>query len=123
MVRVHIKPEALEYAQNLDRSLRDIINERVAELERDFARYSKLLGANLKGLRSIEITKKYRIVFAVCKECRDSGWEELNRRRCGCCGTLPEDAIHIVKVGPRKNIYDDKRNSKLKGGKKRKKKK
>lgn len=123
MVTVHIKDDALEYAKNLDSDTRNKINERMAELERNFKKYSKSLKANLKGLRSINITRKHRIVFAVCRECRDSGWEELNKKRCGCCGTLPLDAIHVIKIGPRKNVYDDKRDSKLKSGKKRKKKK
>ena len=121
MTRVHIKPKALAYAQKLDKKLRNATNKRIDDLEQDFSQHSDLLTAPLKGLRSTDVKKDYRIIFAVCEECRNNGWEELNRPRCECCGTLPLNAIHIVKIGHRKNVYNIKRDVKLKGGKKRKK--
>jgi mRNA-degrading endonuclease RelE of RelBE toxin-antitoxin system len=105
LVTPYLHPKAEKQLRNIRGDLRQQIDERINDLIADYSAFSKILTAGLKGLRSIHVSS-HRIVFCVCKECQKNGWLQINKLRCGCCGNLPKDALHIIAIGPRKNIYD-----------------
>ena len=57
-------------------------------------------GKDLRGCRSISVTRSFRIIFVVCGECR----RVPECRFCFCEG-LPDKAVVILTVGPHERAY------------------
>ena len=63
-------------------------------------------GIQLKGVRSKRIDRNFRILFAVCEECRRIFSESEDCRACKhCVKTLPDNTIIFFAVGPHEKIY------------------
>jgi len=95
----------LKQFEKLDRSRKTAVDTKIQDIKLDYEAYSKMLHANLVGLRSAHAGND-RIVFAVCQECRREGWEHHNMIRCGGCEDKDDDTILILAIGHRKKIYD-----------------
>lgn len=63
---------------------------------------SKLLKGEFEGKRSYSFGN-YRIVFAICGECRRRGFVRLNR--CRDCGEKPDNSIVFFDIEHRKRVY------------------
>src|SRR3972149_9185513 len=77
--KAYFTPEFLKEAkkyQNLKKSLA----KKVQRLSKDPYKNckSELLVGELKGLRSARITKSFRVIFAVCEECRTRNFQKLS---------------------------------------------
>ena len=87
------------------RSMRKQIQRHVSQVLDDPYRNTERLGQtpgglDLRGCRSIRVTRNFRIIFVVCGECR---------RVHGCqfcfCEGLPDKAVVILTVGPHERAY------------------
>ncbi len=69
---------------------------------------SELLVGELKGLRSARVTKSFRIIFAICEECRNRKFQRL----VGCSNTLCKEmnfkTIIFLTFGPHDAVYSKK---------------
>jgi len=65
---------------------------------------SELLRINLKGKRSFHVGD-YRIVFALCEECRAEGFTQFNG--CKDCRRHGRNDLIIFDVGHRGRIYEE----------------
>ncbi|MBC8448908.1 MAG: hypothetical protein H8D78_14275, partial [Chloroflexi bacterium] len=57
-------------------------------------------GKDLRGCRSISVTRNFRIIFVVCEECR----RVPECRFCFCEGLL-DKAVVFLTVGPHERAY------------------
>ena len=65
-------------------------------------------GYNLKGLRSKRIDRNFRIIFAICEECKKLFESNSEENICKDCGSeLPENTIIFFVVRPHKIAYKE----------------
>lgn len=57
-------------------------------------------GKDLRGCRSIRVTQNFRIIFAICEECRRVPACQF----CFCEG-LPDETVVFITVGPHERAY------------------
>lgn len=57
-------------------------------------------GLDLRGCRSVRVTRNFRIIFVVCEECR----QVPGCRFCFCEG-LPDKTVVFLTVGPHEKAY------------------
>ncbi len=100
------------FAKDLRRyaGLRRQIQNKVEQVLDDPYRSSELLTigrwSDLRGKRSVRITKKFRLVFAVCEECLNRGFKDRGFNNCaGCTKTVPDDIVVFLSIGPRDTAY------------------
>lgn len=63
-------------------------------------------GHDLRGLRSKRVDKNFRIIFAICEECKKLF--PKREKPCRYCNDdLPAKSIIFFTVGPHKIIYKD----------------
>lgn len=65
---------------------------------------SKILKGNCKGKRSLRV-HGYRIIFAICEECREKNHTRLNG--CKDCKKHGRNDIIMFTCGPRSHIYEE----------------
>jgi hypothetical protein len=65
---------------------------------------SDLLKISLKGKRDYRVGD-YRIVFAICEECRRESWVQFNR--CADCKKHGRNDFILFDVGHRGKIYEE----------------
>lgn len=102
---LQMREKALEGFNGLPRKLKLLADEIIQRLPSEYASEKALVGP-YKGLRSARVTRKYRILFCHCVDCRTNGWVSYNLKRCGNCNDWQPDTLHIIDVGPRKGRYD-----------------
>ncbi len=85
-------------------NMRDRIEEVTVQVIADpYARTERLTEKgklNLRGCRSVHVGYHFRIIFAICEECR----QEPKCEYCFCAG-LPDNAILFLTVGPHDRAY------------------
>lgn len=101
------RPYATEHfnksMSELHRPVQQRADKAVAEIAADpYA--SDLLKAPLKGKRDYRIGD-YRIVYAVCDECRKENWIQMNG--CSDCRKHGRSDFILFDVGHRGKIYDE----------------
>jgi len=72
---------------------------------------SELLGKakiDLRGKRSIRITKNFRLIFSICEECIKRGYEEFNLPYCKDICEKRNDLIIFLTFGPHQVSYKKK---------------
>ncbi len=57
-------------------------------------------GPDLRGCRSVRVTRNFRIVFVICEECR----RVPECRFCFCEG-LPDETVVFLTIGPHDRAY------------------
>lgn len=87
------------------KSLQHLIDRRMAEVLADPYAGSERLGKvpggiDLRGCRSVRVTRNFRIVFVICEECR----RVPQCRFCFCEG-LPDKTVVFLTVGPHERAY------------------
>ena len=87
------------------RSMRKQIQRHVDQVLDDPYRNTERLGRipgglDLRGCRSIRVTRSFRIIFVVCEECRRAP----ACRFCFCEG-LPDKTVVFLTVGPHERAY------------------
>ncbi|MGB9694343.1 MAG: type II toxin-antitoxin system RelE family toxin [Caldisericaceae bacterium] len=80
----------------LDNAIREILFNRPYS--------SKVLKENLKGKRSLRVGN-YRIIFAICEECRKENYVQLNG--CKDCKKHGTNDIIMFTCGPRSKVYEE----------------
>lgn len=64
-------------------------------------------GFNLEGIRSKRIDRNFRILFAICEECKQRFSSPKDARPCKKChSTLPVESIIFYAIGPHEPIYE-----------------
>jgi len=77
------------------------VNQVSADPYQDTERLGKQAGGlDLRGCRSVRITRNFRILFVVCEECR----RVPECRFCFCEG-LPDETVVFLTVGPHERAY------------------
>lgn len=91
------------------KSLRSRIERTIDKIlddpERNTEPLKRKKGYDLRGLRSAEIGRNFRIIFAVCEGCRSKGFKEKNIMFCKECGELPKKTVIFLTVGPHDKAY------------------
>ena len=87
------------------RNLRHLIDRRMAQVLADpytgTERLGKMPGRlDLRGCRSIRVTRNYRILFVVCEECR-----RIPECKFCFCEGLPDETVIFLTVGPHERAY------------------
>ena len=87
------------------RSMRKQIQRHIDQVLDDPYRNTERLGRvpgglDLRGCRSIRVTRNFRILFVICEECR----RVPECRFCFCEG-LPDETVVLLTVGPHKRAY------------------
>lgn len=107
LVSIQIRKRALEGFNGLSRKLQIKADEIIQRLPSEHT-LGKSLEGPFKGLRNIWITKKFRIIYCHCEDCRNNGWVSYNlNKRCENCDDYPPDTLHIIRIGPRGGMYDE----------------
>ena len=91
-------------------SLKQQIEKKVKQILKDPYHNTKPLEKqgkyDLKGLRSKRVNKNFRIVFAICEECKILFPEQ--ETLCQYCDpSLPEKTIIFFIARPRKTVYEN----------------
>ena len=65
--------------------------------------------SDLRGHRSVRVTRNFRIVFVVCEECIQRDFRSKGYPDCAsvCTKTLPSRDIVFVAVGQHERVYDE----------------
>ena len=87
-----------------DNNLKKRILGKVEEMKNDPYRNSKEYIADLKGKRKMRVGA-YRLVYAVCEDCRAKGYEVLNQ--CFECESKKDNSIVYFDVIHRPHGYDE----------------
>ena len=66
----------------------------------------KKAGHDLRGLRSKRVDKNFRIIFAICEECRKLFPEKEKPCRY-CDSTIPAKSVIFFTVRPHKVVYKE----------------
>jgi mRNA-degrading endonuclease RelE of RelBE toxin-antitoxin system len=87
------------------RSLQEHIQRHVDQVLDDPYRGTERLGKragglDLRGCRSVRVTRNFRIIFVICEECR----RVPECRFCFCEG-LPNETVVFLTVGPHERAY------------------
>jgi Txe/YoeB family toxin of Txe-Axe toxin-antitoxin module len=57
-------------------------------------------GLDLRGCRSVRVTRNFRIIFVICEECR-----RVSECRFCFCEGLPNETVVFLTVGPHERAY------------------
>lgn len=80
------------------------INESIKTLITDpFTDSVPLLDQQFRGFRRIKAGID-RVIFQICSECR-ADQTIKKKRNCSDCESMPENAIKVFDIPPRKNAY------------------
>ena len=99
-------PEFLKQAQKY-RHLKKLLAKKIKLLAQEPYKNckSEMLVGELKGLRSARITKSFRVIFAVCEECRARKFQKL----VGCspvvCKETALKTVVFLTFGPHDEAY------------------
>jgi len=66
---------------------------------------SELLVGELKGLRSARVTKSFRFIFSICKECRARKLQQVIGCLPSICKELHDENIVFLTIGPHDEAY------------------
>lgn len=93
----------LEKLTKRDNILENRITNQIEDMKTDPFRNSIELTHELKGKRRVKVGD-YRLVYAVCEECRKKGYENFNG--CYDCESKPVNSIIFFDVFHRSKGYD-----------------
>ena len=83
--------------RRIDRKMAQVLSDPYQDTERLGEQAS---GLDLRGCRSVRVTRNFRIVFVICEECR----RVPECRFCFCEG-LPDETVVFLTVGPHERAY------------------
>lgn len=86
---------------SLRKRVQQHVDQVLADPYLDSERLGKMPGGlDLRGCRSVEVTRNFRIIFVVCEECR----RVPECRYCFCEG-WPDKTVIFLTVGPHERAY------------------
>lgn len=95
----------VETSSHLSNKMKKIVDDKVINNIKLKPYNSEYLRLDLEGLRSYNKLKSgYRIIFAICEECRKNSFEEANN--CMDCDNIDDNTIMLFAVGEH-DIYND----------------
>jgi mRNA-degrading endonuclease YafQ of YafQ-DinJ toxin-antitoxin module len=103
--KTYFTPEFLSQAKKY-RHFKNLLEQKTKLLSQNPYTHckSELLVGELRGLRSARLTKSFRIIFAVCEECRGK-----YRTVVGCapelCSKMDPKTIVFLTIGPHDEVY------------------
>jgi len=81
--------------------IKKIINEKVETIIKHNPYKSEELDPPLEGLRSFRILgSEYRIIFAICEECREKNYQSKNKCPDSVCRNIPDESVMLFTCGP-----------------------
>jgi hypothetical protein len=83
--------------QSLPEKTKRIVDDKVWNHIRLNPEDSEALKLDLKGLRSYRLKSGTRIIFAICRECREMGFVKVNG--CVDCKEIKDETIMLFVVG------------------------
>lgn len=104
----YLAPDFRENLEKLTRrnsQLKRMIEEKIQEMLNDPFRDSIPLVGRGKGKRRTRVGGNYRLIHAICRECREKGHDSINQ--CEDCEQKPDNSIVYFDVEHRKHAYDD----------------
>lgn len=102
--RVFQTDEFYREFRKLDPQVQKMLDNAIQEILFHHPYESKILKGNLKGKRSLRV-RNYRIVFAICEECRENNYVRLNG--CKDCKKHGRNDIIMFTCGPRSEVYEE----------------
>lgn len=93
-----------ESTQGLTEKECRIINDKVLNHIAVDPKNSEYLHFDLEGLRSYRLPSGKRIIFAICNECREKGFEKANG--CRDCAENPDNTIILFAFGEHDPVYN-----------------
>lgn len=85
-------------------AIRRLIQKKIEQIVHDpLGPQTERLGHDLVGLRSASVKKSFRLIFAVCEECRRLGYQAVNN--CFDCADQPERTVYFFTVGSHDDAY------------------
>ena len=104
--KAYFTPEFLKQAQKY-RHFKKVLANKIQLLSQNPYTHckSELLVGDLKGLRSARITKSFRVIYAVCEECRAKKSQALVGCSRSICKELSMHTIVFLTVGPHETAY------------------
>lgn len=94
----------MEYGSRLPQKIKAEINNVVLNVLKYAPEKSEFLSGLLKGLRSYHVGRGYRIIFAICGECRERGHTRINH--CEGCNTYSDNTVMLFICGPHE-VYEE----------------
>lgn len=85
--------------KKLDKSVQKEIDKKIRFLaENPYAGAGNVghLKGEFKGLRRIRVGRRWRVIFAVCEECRQLGYADL--RKCLDCKDIPDKSLKLFDI-------------------------
>ena len=91
---------------NSYKSLQPRIDKKMERILRNPYHNTEILGSmkgkiNLKGCRSIRVSRNFRIIFVICEECR-----KIKEAQFCFCEGLPDKAVVFLTVGTHQRAYE-----------------
>jgi mRNA-degrading endonuclease YafQ of YafQ-DinJ toxin-antitoxin module len=100
-----MRERAFEGFNNLPPKIKKMADEIIQRLPTEYNTKTALKGP-YKGLRSARVTRRFRIIFCHCEDCRANGWISYNLKRCDDCDNWLPNTLHLIDIGPREGRYD-----------------
>ena len=92
------------HKDKIPKHFKSVINKTVDSVLRNNPYRSSELSGALEGLRSYHIPNSgFRIIFAICEECRKEN--NQSRNYCPDCESIPDQSVMLFTCGPHQ-IYE-----------------
>ena len=85
--------ESIEILEGKDKT---VIESKIDEVLNDPWHNSRNMKGRRRGLRRRWLNDSDRIIFAVCEDCRENGYERFNR--CSDCDEAPDNLVIFVEL-------------------------
>ena len=85
--------------KSLDKSVREQIDKKIKFLANNPYGGAGNVGhlkGEFKGLRRIRVGRSWRIIFAICEECRKLGYKDL--RKCVDCENISDKSVKLFDI-------------------------
>jgi len=89
------------HKDRIPKHIKEIINKKVETVIKHNPYKSEMLDPPLEGLRSFHISgSEYRIIFAICEECREKDYQSKNDCPYSDCRNIPDQSVMLFTCGP-----------------------
>ncbi len=89
-------PKFKEEFVELEPNYRRLVEDKITALKQDPWHNSELMKGQYKGRRKIRINDSDRLVFVICEECVENGFQKLFR--CSDCRETPENTLIFTNI-------------------------
>lgn len=82
-----------EQINGVSKDYRQMVENKIEDLIADPWHNTRFLKGQYRGKRKLRLTRKDRLVFVICEECRELNHTIYNK--CNDCDSTPEDTLVI----------------------------